>query len=89
MFPLPKPYSFLRNERKERDLSKKEFMPEILDETSYVSLTNKENNLLNKNFGFKIINELVNTLNNTKTEEEYTKLFESIISRRNIFKKIS
>ena len=64
-------------------------MPEDLDKMSYDLFTNKKNELLNKNFGFKSINRLVDALNNTEPGKEYAKLFKSIINRRNIFKKLN
>ena len=93
MFPLPTPYVFGKNEWKERHLSKEEFMPKILEksflsELDHASLSEKENELLNKNFGFENIDELVEAFNNTEAKEEYNKLFNPISNRAIILKKI-
>ena len=69
-------------------------MPKIsekifLNEISYTLLTNKENELLNRDFRFKNIDELVESLNNTKAEEEYIELFNRISKRIDILKKIN
>ena len=86
MFPLPKPSVFGENDWKERHLSKEEFMPKILkksfsSELGHASLSENENGLLNKKFGFENINELVEAFNNTETKEEYNKLFNRISDR--------
>ena len=72
MFPLPKPYVFGKNEWKDRHLGKEEFMPKILkksflSELGHASLSEKENELLNKKFGSENIDELVEAFNNTET----------------------
>ena len=93
MFPLPKPFLFGKNEWKERHLGKEEFMPKILkksflSELGHASLSEKENELPYKNFGFENIDELVEAFNNTETKEEYNKLFNGIGDRAIIFKKL-
>ena len=93
MFPLPRQYIFGENEWKERYLGKKEFMPKnlekcFLSESGHAPLSEKENELLNKNFGFEKIDELVEVFNNTKTEREYNELFNRITNRANILKKL-
>ena len=93
MFPLPKQYIFGENEWKERYLGKKEFMPKnleksFLNESGHAPLSEKENELLNKNFGFEKIDELVEIFNNTKTEREYNELFNRITNRANILIKL-
>ena len=93
MFPLPKPYVFGKNEWKEKYLCKDQFMPKILkksplSELGHALLFEKENELLNKNFGFEDIDELVEALNNTETKEEYNKLFNRISDRAIISEKL-
>ena len=93
MFPLPKSYVFGKNEWKERYLGKEEFMPKILkksflSELGYMPLSEKENELLNKHFMFEDIDESVEAFNNTETKEEYNKLFNGIINRAIIVKKL-
>ena len=93
MFPLPKPYVFGKNEWKEKYLYKDQFMPKILkksllSELGHALLFEKENELLNKNFGFEDIDELVEALNITETKEEYNKLFNRISDRAIISKKL-
>ena len=86
MFPLPKPHVFGKNEWEEKYLGKEEFMPKILkksflSELGHASLSENENEVLNKNFGFENIDELVEAFNNTETKEEYNKLFNRISDR--------
>ena len=68
-------------------------MPKIsekffLDEIGYTPVSKEENELLNENFKFENIDELVKALNNTETEEEYSKVFNRISNRATIFKKL-
>ena len=56
MFPLPKPYVLGENELKERDLGNVEFMPRtfklsFLEEYERTPLSEKENELLDRDFG--------------------------------------
>ena len=90
MFPLLKPYVFGKNECKERDLVKEEFMSEIpkksfLSELSYTPLSEKENELRNKHFKFEYIDELEEAFNNTETKEEYNIFFNRISNWAIIF----
>ena len=60
MFPLPKPYVFAKNQWKERDLDNKTFMPKIhklrfLEEYDQVPFSEKENILLDRVLGAKIL----------------------------------
>ena len=59
-----------------------------LSELGHALLSEKENGLLNKDFGFKNIDELVEAFNNTETKEEYNKLFNRISDRAIISKKL-
>ena len=90
---MPKPYVFGKNEWKEKYLGKEEFLPKILkkiflSELGYTSLSEKGNELLNKNFGFENIDKLVEAFNNTETKEEYNKFFNRISDRAVILKKL-
>ena len=61
MFPLPKPYVFGKNEWKERDFfGKEKIMPEtfklsVLENHDQTELFEKENKLLNRYLGTKIL----------------------------------
>ena len=68
-------------------------MPKIsekffLGEIGYTPVSKEENELLNENFKFENIDELVKALNNTETEEEYSEVFNRISNRATIFKKL-
>ena len=64
IFPLPKPYVFGEREWKEKDLRRKRFMPKYFSERSflerlgYTPLSEKENELLEKNFKYNNIDKL-------------------------------
>ena len=93
MFPLPKPYVFGKNEWKDRHLGKEEFMPKILKESflselGHASLSEKENELLNKRCGSENIDELVEALIIQRLQEEYNKLFNRISDWAIILKKL-
>ena len=51
-------------------------------------LSEKENELLNRDFGYKNIDELAFAFNNTKTDEERDELFDKIVNKLNTFKKL-
>ena len=53
----------------------------FLSDLGHVSLSQKENGLLNNNFGFE-------NIDNTETKEEYNKFFNRISNRAIIFKKL-
>ena len=68
-------------------------MPKILkkrflSELGHASLSEKENELLNKKFGFESIDGLVEAFNNTETKEDYNKLLNRISGRAIIFKNL-
>ena len=93
MFPLPKQYAFGENEWKEKYLVDEKFMPKIfklnfLQEYNPTPLSEKENELLNRDFGYKNIDELAFAFNNTKTDEEHDELFDKIVSMLNTLKKL-
>ena len=93
MFPLPKLYVFGKNEWKEKDLGNEKLMPSsfklsFVKEHNCTPLSEKENELLDRDFGCKNIDELVNTFNNTKTNEELDKLFDKIANKLGVLKKL-
>ena len=86
MFPLPKPYVFGKNEWGEKYLGGEKYMPKtfklnFLQDYNQTPLSEKENKLLNRDFGYKNIDELAFAFNNTKTDEERDELFWEIILR--------
>ena len=86
-------YVFSKNEWKERDLRREEFMPKILEkhflsEMGYTPLSERENELLNENFGLEDIDKLVEAFNNTEAKEEYNNLLNRISNRTSILKKL-
>ena len=76
-FPLPKPYVFGKNEWKEKDIPINEtFMPKtfklsFLEKNNQNELSEKENELLHRDFGYKNIDELIAAFNNIKTDDEF------------------
>ena len=94
MFPLPKPYVFRENEWKEKDIPGNEkFMPKIFklgfsEKNNQTELSEKENKLLDRYFGYKNIDELVVAFNNTKTDEDLDEFFDKIVNKLNILKKL-
>ena len=84
MFPLPKPYVFDKNEWGEIYLGGEKYMPKtfklnFLQDYNQTPLSEKENKLLNRDFGYKNIDELAFAFNNTKTDEERDELFHKIV----------
>ena len=93
MFPLSKPYVFGENEWEERDPGGEKFMSEILKKSflekhDQIPLSEKENELLDRDFGYKNIDELVDGFNNTKTNEELYELFDKIANKLTTLKKL-
>ena len=93
LFPLPKPYVFGENEWKEKDLGNKKLMPSILrkgflEKYDQIPLSEKENELLDRDFGYRNIDELVDVFNDTKTNEELDKLFNNIDKKLTTLKKL-
>ena len=94
MFPLPKPYVFGENEWKKRDLGNGNLMPKLfklslLEEHNRTPLSEKENELLDGDFGYKNIDELVDAFNNTKTNKELDKFFDRIASKLGTLKQLA
>ena len=94
MFPLPKPYVFGKNEWKERDFFGNEkflaktFKLSFLEKHNRTELSEKENKLLYRYFKYKNINELVVAFNDTKTDEELDELFDKIVNKLTLLKKL-
>ena len=93
IFPLSKPYVFGENERKGKYLGDEKYMPKpfklnFLQEYNQNPLSEKENKLLNRDFAYKNIDELVLAFNNTKTDDELKELFNKIYNKFNVLKKL-
>ena len=83
-FPLLKPYVFGENEWNEKYLGDEKFKSKtfkltFLQEYNQTPLSEKERELLNRDFGYKDIDELAFAFNNTKTDEERDELFHKIV----------
>ena len=52
------------------------------------SLYEKENELLDRDFGYKNIDELVHAFNNTKNDEESNELYDRIVKKLTFLKKL-
>ena len=93
IFPLPNPYVFGENEWKEKYFGDKIFIPKtfklnFLQEYNQTPLSEKENELLNRDFGYKNMDELAFAFNNTKTDEERDELFDKIVNKLSTLKKL-
>ena len=86
IFSLPKPYVFGKNEWKEKDIPGNEkYMPKtfklsFLEKNYQTELSEKENKLLDRDFGYKNIDELMAAFDNTKTDEEFDELFDNYLN---------
>ena len=60
----------------------------FLERLGHTPLSEKENEILNKNFGDKNIDKLKDDLENAVAEKEYDKLFNNINDRVSILKKL-
>ena len=94
IFPLPKPYVFSENEWKEKDVfGNEKYMPKtfklsFLEKNNQTELSEKENELLDRDFGYKNIDELYFAFDNTKTDEEFDELFDKTDTKLNTLKKL-
>ena len=94
MFPLPKPYVFGKNEWEEKHFPINEnYMPKtfkfsFLEKNNQTELSEKENELLDRDFGYKNIDELVNAFNDTKNDEECDELYDRIVKKLALLKKL-
>ena len=76
LFPSRKLYNFDKNEWKETDLDRNEFMSmyffkkSFLEKYDHIPLSEKENKLLNRDFGYKNVDQLMDAFNNTENDEE-------------------
>ena len=64
------------------------FKLSFAEEHNCTPLSEKENKLLDSDFGYTNIDELVNTSNNIKTNEELDKLFDKIVNKLFVLKKL-
>ena len=92
IFPLPNPYVFGENVWKEKHFGDEKFMPKtfklnFLQEYNQTPLSEKENKILNRNFGYEN-DELAFAFNNTKTDEERDELFDKIVNKLSTLKKL-
>ena len=92
IFPLPNPYVFGENVWKEKYFGDEKFMPKtfklnFLQEYNQTPLSEKENKILNRNFGHEN-DELAFAFNNTKTDEERDELFDKIVNKLSTLKKL-
>ena len=84
----------VENEWKEKDIPGNEkFIPKtfkliFLENNNQTELSEKEDELLYRYFKYKNIDKLVVAFNNTKTDEKLYKLFDKIVNRLKIFKKL-
>ena len=60
----------------------------FLENNNQTELSEKEDELLYRHFKYKNIDKLVVAFNNTKTDEKLYKLFDKIVNRLKIFKKL-
>ena len=60
----------------------------VMKNVCQTALSEKENKLLDRDFGYKNIDELVVAFNNTKTDEEHDELFHKIASKLTFLKKL-
>ena len=79
---------FRENEWKERDFGNEKFMLRtlelrFLEKYDHTPLSEKENGLLDKDLGYKSIDELMDDFNNTKISEELDKLFDEKANKLN------
>ena len=77
---------FRKNEWKEKDLDNNKLS--FLEEHDQFPLSEKENELLDRDFGYKNIDELVNAFNNTKTDEESDELCDRNVKKLTPLKKL-
>ena len=60
----------------------------FLEKNIQTELSEKENKLLDRYFGYKNIDELVVAFNNTKTDKEFDKFSNKIVNKLNILGKL-
>ena len=66
----------------------KTFKLSFLEEHNHTPLSEKENQLLDRDFGYKNIDELVNAFNSTKINEKLDELFYKIANKLGALKKL-
>ena len=84
---------FSENEWKEKDIPFNEkFMPKtelrFLEKNYQTELSEKENEVLNRDFGYKNINELIFAFDNTKTDKELDELLDNIVQKLSTLTKL-
>ena len=66
----------------------KTFKLRFLEKNSQTELSQKENELLDRDFGYQNIDELIAAFNNIKTDEEFDELFEKTDNKFSALKKL-
>ena len=66
----------------------KTFKSSFLEESNQIPLSEKENELCDRDFGYKNIDESVLAFNNTKTDEERDELFDKIVNKLSALNKL-
>ena len=61
----------------------------FLEKYDLTPLSEKENELLDRDFGYKDVDELVDAFNNTKANKELDKLFDEITNKLSALKKLA
>ena len=71
-----------------KKLMPKTFKLRFLEKNNQTGLSEKENELLDRDFGYTNIDELVAAFNNIKTDEEFDELFDKIDNKLSILKNL-
>ena len=64
------------------------FQKEVLEKHDRIPLSKKENELLDRDIGYKNIDELVEPFNHAETDEEFNELFDKIDNKLTTLKKL-
>ena len=71
-----------------RNYTKVFFQKEVLEKHDRIPLSKKENELLDRDIGYKNIDELVEPFNHEETDEEFNELFDKIDNKLTTLKKL-
>ena len=71
-----------------RNYTKVFFQKEVLEKHDRIPLSKKENKLLDRDIGYKNIDELVEPFNHAETDEEFNELFDKIDNKLTTLKKL-
>ena len=64
------------------------FQKEVLEKHDHIPLSKKENELLDRDIGYKNIDELVEPFNHAETDGEFNELFDKIDNKLTTLKKL-